>query len=62
MKEFAIEESAGDFYSQIRCNILEPAELQGGKSMNLNDIIHNKMRHKHIPMYISLLSMSRNMC
>ena len=33
MKEFKIEEratSAGDFYSQIRCNFLEPAEGKGG--------------------------------
>ena len=35
---------------------------KGGKTMNLNDIIHNEMRHKHIPMDISLLSMTRNVC
>ena len=32
MKEFTMEEretSAADFYSAIRCNLLEPAELQG---------------------------------
>ena len=32
MKEFTMEEketSAADFYSPIRCNLLEPAELQG---------------------------------
>ena len=32
MKEFTMKEketSAADFYSPIRCNLLEPAELQG---------------------------------